>query len=177
MLNRAMLGEIVEISHPAETDKSISVDGTMVKQGHIVDLGVVNATGCTVNTYVEGTDYEFESKSGYLTIIDGGGIADGTALTVVLADVPAVTRKISAAMKQSSLLGEFIVITSSQTANNYKYTFKNVSVTLSGDFQVKGQEIGTLSFEGSVMINTSTIGSGGTLSDYVDIEELETDAC
>ncbi len=175
MLNRAMLGEIVEVDQPAETDKIIAVDGTLVKQGYIVDLGVVNATGITVDTYVEGTDFTFDSKAGYLAIITDGGIADGTPLTVTLADVPAQTRRISAAMKVSALLGEFVVVTSSQTGNNYKYTFKNISVTMDGDFAIKGAEIGTISFAGSVMIDTTT--ASGSLSDYVDIEEIISEAC
>ena len=181
MLNRAFLGEITSISQSAETDKNITVAGSEVKPGYIVDLGVYNATGITVKdstdatTYVENTDYTFESKSGYLTILEGGSIAEGDELHVTLATVPALETRISAAMKESALQGEFIVITSSQTGNNYKYHFKRLSVSMDGDFQLKGDEIGTLSFSGSAMIDTDTVS--GTLSDYVDVYELTTDAC
>jgi len=177
MLNRAMLGNLLEIEQAAETDKEIVVDPSMVLQGYIVDTATVNATGCTIPTYVEGTDFIFDSKSGYVTIVEGGGIADNTSITITLANVPAQTREISAAMKIASLLGEFVVVTSSQTSNNYRYTFKNISVTMDGDFSIKGQEISTLSFVGSVMIDTTTAAAGGQLSDYVDIEELVSDIC
>ncbi len=175
MFNRAMLGEIVEIEQTSATDVVVVVDPTEVKVGYIIDTGYVNATGCTIDTYVEGTDFSFDSKAGYITIIEGGGIADGATLTIALATVPAQTRRISAAMKTSALLGEFIVVTSSQTGNNFKYTFKNISVTMDGDFSIKGSEISTLTFVGSVMIDTTT--QSGSLSDFVDIEELISEEC
>jgi len=175
MLNRAFLGNIVEIVQAAETDKVIVVAASEVKQGSIVDLGVVNATGATITGKVIDVDFAFDSKTGYLSIIDGGGIATGTSVSVTLATVPAQTRRISAALKTSALLGKFIVVTSSQTGNNYRYTIKNCSVTLSGDFMVKGSEVSTLSFEGSVMIDTGTVST--TLSDYIDIEEIISEAC
>ena len=181
MLNRAFLGNLLSDTQAAETDKQINVAGTNVKPGYIVDLGVYNAEGITVTnadattTYVEGTDYTFESKSGYLTILEGGAITAGEDLVVTLSTVPALEIRISAAMKQSALIGEFVVVTSSQTGNNYKYVFKRLSVAMDGDFQLKGEEVGTLSFTGSAMIDTTTVR--GDLSDYVDIIELTTDAC
>ncbi len=175
MLDRAMLGTILEVEQTAETDKLIAVDAALVLNGSIVDLGIVNGSGVLVDTFAENTDYVYDPKSGFLTIVEGGNIADNTALSVTIGTVPAQTRRISAAMKVSSLLGEFIVVTSSQTGNNYKYTFKNVSVTMDGDFQIKGDEIGTITFSGSVMIDTTT--ESGSLSDYVDIEEIISELC
>lgn len=181
MLNRAFLGDIQTQTQNAETNKAITVAGSEVKKGYVVDLGVYNGTGVVVKdstdatTYVEGTDYVFESKSGFLTILEGGSIAEGSDLHVTVGTVPQLDIRISAAMKESALLGEFIVITSSQTGNNYKYHFKRLSVTMDGDFQLKGDEIGTISFSGAAMIDTDTVS--GTLSDYVDIYELTSDAC
>ncbi len=179
MQNRAFLGDLVSSDQTAVTDQAVVVSGTEVKGGYIVDIGYYNATTVLVQdesdttTYVEGTDYSFDAKSGYITIIEGGGISDGDVLHLTVT-APAITMNTSATMKNSSLNGRFIVITSSQTGNNFKYVFKNVSVTQDGDFQLKGEEIGKLSFSGSAMIDGN---DNGVLSDYLDIIELDSTAC
>jgi len=183
MQNRAFLGTIVETTQSAGTDVAVVVAGTLVKGDYVVDTGYYNATGIIVKdatdttTYTEGTDYTFDSKSGYITIIstgDGGSIVEGVGLNLTLGTVPAQTIETSATMKESALIGRFIVITSSQTGNNYKYIFKNVSVTQDGDFALKGEEIGTLSFSGSAMVDTV---DNGELSDYLDIVKLDSTDC
>ena len=176
MQNKAFLGNIVVTDQTIATAESVAVAADLVKQGSIVDIGYYNATILLVDTYVEGVDYTFDAKSGYITILttaQGGSIADSTALDLTVT-APAITMNTSATMKNSALLGRFIVITASQTGNNYKYVFKNVSVTQDGDFMLKGEEIGTLSFSGSAMVDTV---DNGVLSDYLDILELESSAC
>jgi len=179
MLNRAFLGTLVDSSQSAVTNEAIVVDGTKVKVGYIVDTGYYNATSLLVTdstdstTYVEGTDYSFDAKSGYITILEGGAIFDGEELHLTIS-APAITMRTSATLKESALTGRFIVVTSSQTGNNYKYVFKKVSVTQDGDFALKGEEIGTISFAGSAMVDSV---DNGLLSDYLDIIELDTDAC
>ncbi len=176
MQNKAFLGNIVTTDQTIATAESVAVAADLVKQGSIVDIGYYNATILLVDTYVEGVDYTFDAKSGYITILttaQGGSIADSTALDLTVT-APAITMNTSATMKNSALLGRFIVITASQTGNNYKYLFKNVSVTQDGDFMLKGEEIGTLSFSGSAMVDTV---DNGVLSDYLDILELESSAC
>jgi len=176
MQNRAFLGNIVASDQIIATAEAVAVASDLVKQGSIVDIGYYNATVLVVDTYTEGTDYTFDAKSGYMTILttaQGGTIPDGTALSLTVT-APAISMNTSATMKNSALLGRFIVITASQTGNNYKYLFKNVSVTQDGDFMLKGEEIGTLSFSGSAMVDTV---DNGVLSDYLDIIELESSAC
>ncbi len=179
MQNRAFLGNIVSTDQTAVTEEPVTVAGTEVKIGYIVDIGYYNATSLTVKddtdttTYDEGTDYNFDAKSGYITILSGGGISDNDTLHLTVS-APAITMNTSATMKNSALAGRFIVITSSQTGNNFKYTFKNVSVTQDGDFQLKGEEIGKLSFSGSAMVDSA---DNGLLSDYLDIVELDSSAC
>lgn len=179
MQNRAFLGDIVSTDQAVATAEAIVVAGTLVKEGSIVDIGYYNATIVVVKdatdvvTYIEGTDYTFDAKTGYITIIptaDGGSITTGDVLHLTVT-APAITMNTSATMKNSSLNGRFTVITSSQTGNDYKYVFKNVSVTQDGDFMLKGDEIGTLSFSGSAMVDTV---DNGTLSDYLDIVEMAT---
>jgi hypothetical protein len=180
MQNRAFLGQIVSTDQPAGTDIPVSVAGTEVKQGYVVDIGYYNVSGLIVKdetdttTYVEGTDYTFDSKAGFISITVGGAITDGTGLNLTLGTVPAQTIKTSATMKESSLLGRFTVVTSSQTSNNYKYVFKNLSVTQDGDFLLKGEEIGTLSFTGAAMVDGK---DHGLLSDYLDIIALDSELC
>jgi len=182
MQNKAFLGDIVETNQAIATAEPVTVAGTLVKEGSIVDIGYYNTTILVVQdvtdliTYVEGTDYNFDAKSGYITIIpsgDGGSITTGDVLHLTVT-APAITMNTSATMKNSALIGRFIVITSSQTGNNYKYTFKNASVTQDGEFLLKGEEIGKLSFSGSAMVDTV---DNGVLSDYLDIAELDSSAC
>ena len=182
MQNRAFLGTIVEQTQLIATAEAVVVAGTLVEEGSIVDYGFYNATVVTVEdetdvtTYLEGTDYTLDAKAGYITIIptaDGGSITTGDILHLTVT-APAMTYNLSATMKESALQGRFTVITSSQTGNNYKYVFKNVSVTQDGDFLLKGDEIGTLSFSGSAMVDSI---DNGVLSDYLDIIELDSSAC
>ena len=182
MQNKAFLGDIVSADQVIATAEAVVVAGTLVKEGSIVDIGYFNATVLVVEdvtdliTYVEGTDYTFDAKSGYITIIssaNGGSITTGDVLHLTVT-APAIVMNVSATMKQSSLQGRFVVITSSQTGNNYKYTFKNVSVTQEGDFMIKGEEIATISFAGSALVDSA---DNGVLSDYLDILELDSSAC
>ena len=182
MQNKAFLGDIISTDQTIATAEAIVVAGNLVTEGSIVDIGYYNATVIVVQdvtdttTYVEGVDYSFDAKSGYITITpsgDGGTITTGDVLHIAVT-APAITMNTSATMKQSALAGRFIVITSSQTGNNYKYTFKNVSVTQDGEFMLKGDEIGKLAFAGSAMVDTV---DNGVLSDYLDIVELDSSAC
>lgn len=182
MQNRAFLGDIISTDQVIATGEAVVVAGNLVKEGSIVDIGYYNATILVVKdvtdttTYVEGEDYIFDAKSGFITIIpsgDGGDITTGDVLHLTVT-APAITLNTSATMKNSALQGRFIVVTSSQTGNNYKYTFKNVSVTQDGEFLLKGDEIGTLSFSGSAMIDSE---DNGVLSDYLDIVGLDSSAC
>jgi hypothetical protein len=77
-------------------------------------------------------------------------------------------------MKDSELAGRFTVVTASQTANNYKWTFKKLSVTQDGDFAIKGSEIATLAFTGTALVEGV---DNGVLSDYLDIVELYSADC
>ncbi len=181
MLNRAFLGNLIDESQTAATDVTASFTGDEVKVGYICDIGYYNATNLvltddtTTTTYVEGTDYEFDSKAGFITIVDGGAILDGDPLLATF-DVPDLDYQVSATMKNSDLIGRFEVVTSSQTGNNYRYIFKRLSVTQDGDFAIKSpEEISVLSFTGSAMVDTTTVT--GTLSDYLDIVELHSDDC
>lgn len=176
MQNNAFLGNIISSDQVIATAEAVAVASDLVKQGHIVDLGYYNITALTETTYAEGDDFTLDAKSGFVyikTTEEGGSIPDGTALAFQVT-APAITMNTSATMKNSALQGRFIVITSSQTGNNYKYVFKNVSVTQDGDFLLKGEEIGTLSFSGSAMVDTV---DNGILSDYLDIIELDSSEC
>jgi len=183
MQNKAFLGNIITSSQTIATAEAVVVAGNLVTEGSIVDIGYYNATLIVIQdetdttTYVEGVDYSFDAKSGYVTITpseDSGTITTGDILHIAVTAPAIAELKTSATMKNSALSGRFIVITSSQTGNNFKYLFKNVSVTQDGDFALKGDEIGTLSFSGSAMVDSV---DNGTLSDYLDITELDSTEC
>jgi len=184
MQNRAFLGNIVVTAQTTQTDEAIVIPTEEVVEGSIVETGKYNATALTVKdetdttTYVEGTDYEFDAKVGFITIIptgDGGSITTGDILHLTIS-YPDFTINTAATMKESALQGRFEVVTSSQTGNNYRYIFKNLSVTQDGDFAIKSpDEIGKLSFTGSAMVDATM--AQGNLSDYLDIIELDTTAC
>jgi len=182
MQNKAFLGNVIATDQIIATAEAIVVAGALVKEGSIVDCGYYNTTILVVEDetdaieYVLGDDYTFDAKSGYITIIplaDGGAITTGDILHLTVT-APAITMNTSATMKNSALLGRFVVITSSQTGNNYKYIFKNVSVTQDGEFMLKGEEIGKLSFSGSAMVDSV---DNGVMSDYLDIVELDSSEC
>lgn len=180
MQNMAFLGNVITKTQTIATDEPVVVAGDLVKLGSIVDCGYYNTTVLIVKddtdntTYVDGLDYSFDAKSGFITIMANGSIVDGAELHLTIT-APAITFDVSATMKQSSLLGEFTVVTSSQTGNNFKYIFKMLSVTQDGDFTLKGEEIGTLSFTGAAMIDTTT--ASGVMSDFLDIIELDSSEC
>ena len=183
MQNRAFGGIIVSTPQTIATAEALVIASELVEEGAIVDLGYYNASVIVIQdvtdttTYIEGTDYEFDAKAGYVSITptaDGGSITTGDVLHIAVTAPAMADMNTSATMKVSSLNGRFVVITSSQTGNNFKYLFKNCAVTQDGDFMVKGDEIGSLSFSGSVLKDGV---DNGTLSDYLDIVELTSDAC
>ena len=178
MQNRAFVGNIVSSDQIIATAEAIVVAGASVIEGSIVDYGYYNATVVDVKdetdliTYVDGTDYILDAKAGFIEIIpsaDGGSITTGDILHLTVT-APAIVMNTSATMKQSSLEGRFTVITESQTGNDYRYIFKKVSVVQDGEFNLKGDEIGMLSFSGSALVDDA---DNGVLSDYLDIVGLE----
>ena len=184
MQNRAFLGNVVTTTQTTATGDAIVIPTEEVVEGSIVETGKYNATLLVVKdsgditTYVEGTDYEFDAKVGFITIIptaDGGTITTGDVLNLTMV-YPDFTINTSATMKNSSLNGRFEVVTSSQTGNNYRYVFKNLSITQDGDFSIKSpDEIGSLSFAGSALVDSTA--NNGSLSDYMDIIELDSTDC
>ena len=184
MQNRAFLGNIITTAQTTASDEPIIIPTEEVTEGSVVMIEKYNVTALVVKdetdttTYIEGTDYEFDARVGFITIIpilDGGAIATGDILHLTVS-YPDFTINTSATMKNSALNGRFEVVTSSQTGNNYRYIFKNLSVTQDGDFAIKSpDDIGSLSFNGSALVDSTTVS--GTLSDYLDIIELDTDAC
>jgi len=179
MLANAFGGEITSETQDEESGATQTIDGSLVKGGYIVEIGKYNVSNLEVKesgddgaTYVLGKDYDFCSKTGYITILVDGDIADGTDLDLTY-DVPAQTVERMASFKYADLQGEFEIVTSSQTGNNYKWVFKKLSVVNEGSFEIKGSDIGKLSFTGSAL-KTGEVGDG---SDYFDIVPLNSDEC
>ena len=93
MQNNAFLGDIVSTDQVIATAEAVVVAGSLVKEGSIVDIGYYNASILVIKdsgdttTYVENTDYTFDARSGYVTVIpiaDGGSIVADADLNLTI---------------------------------------------------------------------------------------------
>ncbi len=178
-LARAFQGTISANAQSTVTAEAV-VTGA-VTLGAATDYGFVGATAVVVKddgdstTYVEGTDYELILKAGYIIPLLGGAITDTDVLHLTV-DAPDFEGVIVSAMKLDQLQGRFTLITNSNTGNNYRYVFHNVSVTQDGDFSLKGgEEFTTIGFAGSITIDSETPAS--SLSQFFDIYTLPGSTC
>ena len=181
-LSYAFMGNKVEQSQTAGTNVEVAISGDFVGANAVIPTGIYNGESLVLTddggstTYVEGTDYSINYGSGFITILDGSAIVAGAALKATFGTVPAKTINIVAAMKTSGLTGEFRVVTSSQTGNDYIYIVKEATVVMDGEFMLKGNEVGNLQFVGSAL-SVGDACTGNDLSNFIDIIEIEKDAC
>jgi len=177
-LSIAFKGAEIDVTQAAVTDEPSVVYS--VTAGGYVDLGVYNITSMIVmddtdtTTYAEGTDYNINKNSGLLEIIDGGTILTGDDLHLTTT-YPEYIYTGVAGFKKSVLEGKFVVITETDTVNNYKVIVKRMSVSMDGDFNLKNpDEFTTIPFTGAAMIDTTTVSN--EWSDYVDFIPIEPSA-
>ncbi|RLA76693.1 MAG: hypothetical protein DRG30_02185 [Epsilonproteobacteria bacterium] len=177
----AWMGVEIAETQAAETDAALSIVGTLVEQGGIIDIKKFNVEGLIVAAvggtpvYDLGVDYSFNSARGYVVPIKDGGIADGTPLDLTLGTVPEISYTTVATMKDLTLEGRFIIDTNSQVGNNYRMIIKNATIASEGTFEIIGDEVGKMEFTGSALVDVDTVT--GTYSDYIDVVEMNNSSC
>ena len=176
MLNRAFQGTSSDIVQ----DAGVAVAQTLlsVASATTYDLGVVKITSMVVQdstdttTYVEGTDYTYDKNTGYFQTIDGGAIADGVEIHLVI-EHDAYTKTSVSALSGDQLEAELIFVSEPQVGKKYRYTFKKVSISATGDLSLKSEDFATITFEGEALVDSTV--TNPVLSDYFDVELLPND--
>lgn len=127
-----------------------------VKQGYSVQLGQTNTnpvgargisnTGFVVKddvlptpeTFVIDEDYTIDYDTGMLTIVEGGGIVDGTNLRV---DYTTLTStQVQVISGSASVEGAIRYIAHNPKGEQFDYTFPWVTISPNGDYALKGDE-------------------------------------
>lgn len=157
------LGSAGELTQAATTAQAQTI--ASVKQGHYYQIGVstsrpegvrkvanvsVSAEGGTP-TFTLGTDYTLDADLGRIQIVEGGGITEGTALSITY-DVEAatMTRIITAA--DAEIQGALRYISTNPEGEKFDYYFPHVALQPNGDFALKsGEEWQQLGFSFEVM--------------------------
>ncbi len=173
----AFNGTKIDMTQAAGTDVAKVV--TVIEVPSFIDLEVYNMTTIVVKdsgditTYVEDVDYIMHNNSGFLEIVEGGAIIAGDLnLTMTY---PEYVYTGVAGFKKATTEGRFIVVTDTDTNNNYKVIIKRMSVVMEGDFALKNpDEFTTIPFTGTAVIDTDTVS--GTWSDYLDYIPIDAEA-
>lgn len=115
-----------------------------------VENVVVTNTGGVV-TYVAGTDYILDADMGRIQIVEGGGIADDSAIETTFDVVGASTTRIVTAA-DSEISGAIRFIATNPRGEKFDYYMPSVVLRPNGDFALKsGEEWQQLGFELEVL--------------------------
>ena len=176
MLARAFQGEKADIVQASGTAVVQTIVGA--KKGNVYDLGVVKITSLVAKntgdtiTYVNGTDYTYDKNTGFFEVIATGAIADDSTINLTLS-YGAYTKTNISALAGDQLEAELIFVSEPQAGKKYRYTFKKVSISATGDLSLKSEDFATITFEGEALVDTTV--TNPILSDYFDIELLPND--
>jgi hypothetical protein len=145
-------GEESTVTQAAVASGSETLEG--VKVGHAYKLGItpsnptgyfgIDTAGLSVEPggggtpFVAGTDYEMSYDTGILTILEGGGIADGDDIDVTFA-VKASTRD-RVISGSEPVEGAMMYIAFNPKGKNFDYYLPYVKITPNGDYALKGDE-------------------------------------
>ena len=168
MLSRAYMGTKATVTQAAGT--AVAQVLTNIAFDTFYDTGIVKITQMVVKdstdttTYVEGTDYTYDKNTGYITFLASGGtIVAGDEIHLTI-DNDSYDKTLVASLKGEQLEGELIFISDPQAGEKYRYTFKKVDITATGDFALKSADFTTISFEGEALVDDTV--TDPTLSDY-----------
>ena len=158
------LGASAVLSQAAAVGQTTEI--AAAKQGYYYQLGtsagrpegvrkvanvVVTNTTTPATVYDLNDDYTVDAASGRIQIVEGGGIADGTGITVTF-DVEAadITRVVTAA--DAEIKGALRYISTNPQGEKFDYFFPYVSLQPNGDFALKsGEEWQQLGFQFEVL--------------------------
>ena len=167
MMSRAFAGVVSEKVQAEKTAEAIAIASVMV--GYTYDTGIYGITTITDAVYVEGTDFSVDYGAGTVTILDGGTIADSDSLALTI-DAPAYTGGFVASLRASTIEARLTFISDPLVGKRYKYTFKKVSISAEGEFDLKGEEWSILNFTGTALADENVTDNAE--SQFFDIEEI-----
>lgn len=159
-----LLGDYSTVTTAAGTGTTTVIAPETVKQGLTYQLGVsalapagarmisnlvVTNTTTPATTYAAGTDYVYDANRGLLTLVEGGGIADGTGITATF-DVGA-SQRIQVVGGSKTIEGALMYISANPAGQQYDYLWPWVKLTPNGDFELKGDEWQQLGFNFEVL--------------------------
>ena len=152
------LAAITEVDQTVAASAPITV--AAAKKGYVHDLGVrfIDPVGFTVTddgatkTYVRGTDYTIDYRTGKLSVLMLGSIVEGEELTVNAA-LLAQNYKMLNAFSENAIEGEFFYASDNAAGSNQQITYWNVSLTPTGDtiLITDGSDWSTIELEGEVL--------------------------
>lgn len=160
-------GDYSTVATAAGTGSTTVIEPTQSAQGMTYQLGVsanapsgarlvsnvvVTNTETPATIYVAGVDYLVDEARGMLTILETstGGIANGTGITATF-DV-AESSRIQIVSSTKTVEGAMMYKADNPVGINYDYFWPWVKLTPNGDFELKGDEWQTLSFNFETLI-------------------------
>ena len=167
MLARAYAGLTKALSQTAQTAQAVAIADVVI--GGTYDIGFYSITSISDTVFVEGTDFSYDAGAGMVTILEGGTITDGSSLSLTI-DADAFEGSLTAGLMASQLEARLTFISDPLAGKRFKYTFKKVAISASGDLSLKGEDFMVLNFEGSALSDETV--TDATLSDYFDVEEI-----
>lgn len=116
-----------------------------------VENVVVKNTTTPATVYVLNTDYTLDADTARIQIVEGGGIADDTGITIDFDTVAkSITRVVTAA--DAEIKGAIRFISTNPQGEKFDYFFPYVSLKPNGDFALKsGEEWQQLGFQFEVL--------------------------
>lgn len=147
-----LLGSAATVSVASVTGATAQF--TSVEQGFTYDLGARQVTTVVVKvgvpTMVLGTDYTLDAARGHITIINGGGIADGDTVDVTY-DVTAHSydRSVSAGNAKE---GALLFVADNPEGDDIDYLIADAKLTPNGEFQIKAEEWQALPFNVEISV-------------------------
>ena len=139
---------------PVTGEKRTVIQGRQYQLGATAanPLGVRNVTAITVKnsggttTYVAGTDYNVDTETGRVQIIEGGGIASGSEVQFGYTPVAASFESVKSGGK-SELQGALRVVSDNATGGNRDWYLPKVTLTPSGDLPLIAEGTDVVSME------------------------------
>jgi hypothetical protein len=175
MLTRAFLATDATVTVP-----SGSVSGEEVVLGALDKAypvskrfisNVVVKDDSDATTYVEGTDYTYDSDKGTVTPLSTGAITANDTVHVSFDNAEYLDIRIEA-FTQTKIEGKLRFVSCAGAGLSYTYTFHRVSLLSSGEFSLKNAtEFAKLAFTGTMLADDTIQGTG--LSKLFKIEGVK----
>lgn len=137
-----------------------TTDATPSGARQVTNIVVTDDTPVTPTTFVLGTDYVEDEVLGRITVLEGGGIADGTNLRVTFDTTNSERSRIISAA--DTIEGSMRYIARNPKGQQFDYFMPWVQFSPNGDFAIKAEEWQQLPF------NLEFLKRGSLEAIYVD---------